>query len=81
MVLIPLIFLGGFLLAAKTGLSACIFLLLLAKSRSASPHVEGCFCGTAAIKRIPLLSRAAMSSNVRPVHCLTASLLHKLASA
>ena len=27
---------------AKTRLSACIFFLLLQKSRSASPHVEGC---------------------------------------
>ena len=41
-------------------LSACIFLLLLQKSRSASPHVEGCCCTILAIKRIPLLSCAAV---------------------
>jgi len=47
--------------SAKTRLSACIFLLLLQKSRSASPHVEGCCCTILAIKRIPLLSCAAFS--------------------
>ena len=33
---------GRLFACAKTRLSACIFLLLLQKSRSASPHVEGC---------------------------------------
>ena len=45
--------------STKTGLSACIFLLRFINSRSASSHVEGCCCTTAAIKRIPLLSRSA----------------------
>ena len=33
---------GRLFACAKTRLSACIFFLLLQKSRSASPHVEGC---------------------------------------
>ena len=33
---------GRLFACAKTRLSACIFSLLLQKSRSASPHVEGC---------------------------------------
>ena len=51
---------GRLFASAKTRLSACIFFLLLQKSRSASPHVEGCCCTIPAIKRIPLLSCAAV---------------------
>ena len=47
------------------GLSACIFLALLAQSRSASPRVEGCRCNIAALKRIPLLS-LTLSKSVHP---------------
>ena len=47
------------------GLSACIFLALLAQSRSASPRVEGCRCNIAALKRIPLLS-LTVSKSVHP---------------
>ena len=42
-IIVFLSFIFGRLFAcAKTRLSACIFFLLLQKSRSASPHVEGC---------------------------------------
>ena len=65
---------GRLFACAKTRLSACIFFLLLQKSRSASPHVEGCCCTILAIKRIPLLSCAAMSKHWHPCQCLDVSL-------
>ena len=64
---------GRLFACAKTRLSACIFFLLLQKSRSASPHVEGCCCTILAIKRIPLLSCAAFSG-CHPWHPLNMSL-------